>query len=69
MTSDTNYETAKKQIYNSKSYLNLNLMLNQCLMIESPADIHGMWYPTVRRSLMCLSKLYRSLDVRLLNEF
>ena len=35
---------------------------------NSPADIHGMWYPTVRRTLMCLSKLYRSVEKEIFQE-
>jgi hypothetical protein len=30
----------------------------------SPQDQHGMWFPTLRRTLVSLSKLFRCLDVR-----
>jgi hypothetical protein len=30
--------------------------------VDSPADLHGMWYPTVKRTLVILSRLYFCLD-------
>ncbi|XP_056630773.1 conserved oligomeric Golgi complex subunit 3 [Diorhabda sublineata] len=29
---------------------------------NASADLHGMWYPTVKRTLVCLSRLYFCLD-------
>ncbi|KAG7467404.1 hypothetical protein MATL_G00153240 [Megalops atlanticus] len=39
-----------------------SLEVSRPLASISPADLHGMWYPTVRRTLVCLSKLYRCID-------
>ncbi|BHF75699.1 Golgi transport complex subunit 3 [Sparganum proliferum] len=32
-------------------------------IVQTPTDFHGMWYPTVRRALVCVSNLSRCLDV------
>ncbi|XP_033966253.1 conserved oligomeric Golgi complex subunit 3 isoform X2 [Pseudochaenichthys georgianus] len=41
---------------------NRNVEASRLQSSISPADLHGMWYPTVRRTLVCLSKLYRCID-------
>ncbi|XP_015609408.1 conserved oligomeric Golgi complex subunit 3 [Cephus cinctus] len=46
----------------SRSHITMDPINQKPHIGNSPADLHGMWYPTVRRTLVCLSRLYRCVD-------
>uniref|UniRef100_A0A3Q1BEE2 Conserved oligomeric Golgi complex subunit 3 n=1 Tax=Amphiprion ocellaris TaxID=80972 RepID=A0A3Q1BEE2_AMPOC len=50
------------QLEDPDSRRNSSVEASRLQTTVSPADLHGMWYPTVRRTLVCLSKLYRCID-------
>ncbi|KAI2660931.1 Conserved oligomeric Golgi complex subunit 3 [Labeo rohita] len=59
LTSNNSFSDVQLEESDNKKLMSSDSRLQSTV---SPADLHGMWYPTVRRTLVCLSKLYRCID-------
>lgn len=61
MMNDINVQLLNEN--DEKNYLNCEN--NNVNKKKLPIDLHCLWYPTVRRTLMCLKKLFNCLEVNL----
>ncbi|KAF7992085.1 hypothetical protein HCN44_001410 [Aphidius gifuensis] len=52
----------KQEQQQQQKHIAFEPLMQKSSVSNSPADLHGMWYPTVRRTLVCLSRLYRCVD-------
>uniref|UniRef100_A0A6M2DLU3 Conserved oligomeric Golgi complex subunit 3 n=1 Tax=Xenopsylla cheopis TaxID=163159 RepID=A0A6M2DLU3_XENCH len=60
--SDSRVSISSATSNTSQEVARINTEQSRSKQINSPADLHGMWYPPVRRTLVCLSRLYRCVD-------
>lgn len=62
MMKDVKAHSSEENMTNNK--IGENVLVKKSVNSQSSAiDLHCLWYPTVGRTVMCLSKLYKCLEV------